>query len=95
MSHFVYILFSKTTSKYYIGETHNVDERVKNHNQHNYLNSYSKIANDWELAFCFECSDRNNALYLEKFIKKMKSRLFIQKIIANPEILSDILSEKK
>lgn len=94
MSHFIYLLFSKTTSKYYIGETHNVEERIKNHNQHYYLNSYSKIANDWELVLSFECIDRSTALYLEKFIKKMKSRVFIQKIIANPEILSDILSKK-
>jgi putative endonuclease len=42
----------------------------------------------------FECNDRNSTLYLERFIKKMKSKVFIEKIIQNPEILSDILSKK-
>ncbi|WP_415060668.1 GIY-YIG nuclease family protein [Flavobacterium sp.] len=29
MSHFIYILYSETTSKYYIGESYNLDERIK------------------------------------------------------------------
>ncbi|WP_026711098.1 GIY-YIG nuclease family protein [Flavobacterium filum] len=95
MSHFIYILYSETTSKYYIGESYNLDERIKNHNQHFYQNSFSKIANDWKLLLSYECIDRHSALYLERFIKKMKSRLFIEKIISNPEILSDILSKRK
>ena len=94
MPHFLYILHSKTSTKYYVGETHDVQERILKHNQHEYANSFSKIANDWSLAVVFECNDRNQALFLEHFIKKMKSKIFIEKIIQNPEILSDILSKK-
>ncbi|WP_298140413.1 GIY-YIG nuclease family protein [Flavobacterium sp.] len=53
MSHFLYILYSKTNSKYYVGETHNIEERIFKHNQHEYSNSFSKIANDWELVLSF------------------------------------------
>jgi putative endonuclease len=94
MTHFLYILYSKTSIKYYVGETHNIQERISKHNQHTYSNSFSKIANDWELVLSYECDDRDNALYLERFIKKMKSKVFIEKIISKPEILSDILSKK-
>ena len=94
MPHFLYILHSKTSTKYYVGETHDVKERILKHNQHQYANAYSKIANDWTLALNFECIDRSEALFLERFIKKMKSKFFIEKIIQNPEILEDILSKK-
>ena len=94
MPHFLYILHSKTSTKYYVGETHDVKERILEHNQHKYANSFSKIANDWTLALAFECNDRSEALFLERFVKKMKSKIFIEKIIRNPEILSDILSKK-
>ena len=77
-----------------MGETHDVHERIIKHNQHTYQNSFSKIANDWKLVLSYECSDRNEALYLESFIKRMKSRVFVEKIILNPKILLDILSKK-
>jgi putative endonuclease len=64
------------------------------HNQHSYSNSFTKIANDWQLVLAFECVNRTNALYLENFIKRMKSKVFIEKIISNSEILTDILSKK-
>ena len=70
--HFLYILRSKTCNKYYVGETHNIQERISKHNQHEYANSFSKIADDWTLVLSFECKDRIEALYIENFIKKMK-----------------------
>ncbi len=95
MKHFLYILYSSDSKKYYIGETHHLEERILKHNQHKYQNSFSKIANDWKLILHYECSNRNDALYLESFIKRMKSKTFIEKLISNPDILSDILSKKK
>ena len=94
MTHFIYILYSKSTAKYYLGETHNIQERILKHNQHSYSNSFTKIATDWQLVLSFECIDRTDALYLENFIKRMKSKVFIQKIILNSEILTDILFNK-
>lgn len=79
MHHFLYIVYSKSTAKYYVGETHDVHERISKHNQHLYSNSFSKIANDWDLVLFFECINRDDALYLERFIKRMKSKVFIEK----------------
>ena len=94
MIHFLYILHSKSKDKYYIGETPNVDFRLELHNSHSFKNSFTKIAEDWTIALQFECKDKKDALYLEAFIKRMKSKKFIQKIIDNPAILSDIILKK-
>ena len=93
-SHFLYILYSKSCTKYYVGETHTIEERILKHNQHSYSNSFTKIANDWHLVLAYECVDRADALYIEKFIKRMKSKIFIEKIVTNPQIITDILSKK-
>ncbi|MFE3868129.1 GIY-YIG nuclease family protein [Flavobacterium sp. LS2P90] len=93
--HHLYILYSKSANKFYIGETHNIDERIIKHNQHSYSDSFTKIANDWELVLLLNCSNREEATFLEKLIKKMKSRIFIEKIIINHAILKDILSKRK
>ena len=93
--HHLYILYSKSANKFYIGETHNIDERIIKHNQHSYSDSFTKIANDWELVLLFNCANREEAIFLEKFIKKMKSKIFIEKIISNHAILEDIISKRK
>jgi putative endonuclease len=92
--HHLYILYSPSSDKFYVGETYNINERILKHNQHSYTGSFTKIANDWQLVLAFECVDRNDALYLENFIKRMKSKVFIEKIILSPKILTDILSKK-
>jgi putative endonuclease len=93
--HHLYILYSKSGNKFYFGETHNIDERIIKHNQHSYSDSFTKIANDWELVLLFNCTNREEAIFLEKFIKKMKSKIFIEKIISNHAILEDIISKRK
>ncbi len=93
--HYLYILYSKSSQKFYIGETNDINERMLKHNNHSYSNSFTKIANDWEIVLSFICNDRDEALYLERFIKKMKSKTFNNKIIADSSILRDILSKRK
>ena len=94
MSHFLYILYSNSVDKFYIGETSDVAFRLNLHNTHQFNGSYTKIASDWEIKLTFENNEKSNIIFLEKFIKKMKSKVFILKIIENPEILKDILSKK-
>ena len=94
MIHYLYIIFSKSSNIYYVGETHNCKERVQKHNNHSYEGAFSKIATDWELVLTFSTNSKEDALYLEKFIKRMKSRKFIEKIILDNTILNDILAKK-
>jgi putative endonuclease len=92
--HYLYIIYSESKDKYYVGETNDPEFRLKLHNQHAFDKSFTKIAEDWQLKLNYDCQNRSDAIYLEKFIKRMKSRKFIQKIIDQPEILNDILSKK-
>ena len=94
MTHFLYILYSKTADKYYVGETIDVELRLNMHNNHVFNNSFSKIANDWIVKLIFEQLEKSNILFLEKFVKRMKSRKFIEKLIEEPQILTSILSRK-
>ncbi|SEA72502.1 GIY-YIG nuclease family protein [Psychroflexus halocasei] len=92
--HFLYIIYSQNIDKFYIGETTDVNHRIELHNRHAFKNAYSKAADDWILKLKFQCENRKNAVFLEKFIKRMKSRKFINKVIEKPEILHDVLNKK-
>ena len=94
MKHFLYIIYSPKIDKFYVGETHNLKQRIHNHNQHSYKGAFTKSAEDWSVKLSFETQDKSEAVFLEKFIKRMKSKKFILKIIDNPNILKDILEKK-
>jgi putative endonuclease len=91
--HYLYIIYSDSLDKYYVGETPDVEIRLAQHNNHYFKTNFTKSANDWKLSTKHEYRNRREALFLEKFMKKMKSRLFIEKIIAKPEILVDLLKK--
>ncbi|MEJ1223259.1 GIY-YIG nuclease family protein [Sediminicola sp. 1XM1-17] len=94
MKHWIYILYSKKANKYYVGESSNPQNRLAQHLEHRFKNNFTKIANDWTLALEKEVPSKKDALFLERFIKRMKSRRFIEKIIVSPDILIDILKNK-
>ena len=91
--HFVYIIYSKSVDKYYIGESEDVKARIKLHNQGLIKSAFTRIAKDWKLVFKHKCKNRQEALFLERFINCMKSRKFIEKLISNPEICTDVLNK--
>ena len=52
------------------------------------------MADDWEFVLLYECKAKEDAVYLEKFVKRMKSKKFIQKVIKNPQFLTEILNKR-
>jgi putative endonuclease len=92
--HYLYILYSEKSDKYYTGETPNLNSRLDLHNTHHFKNAFTKSANDWMIKLTFNTEYKEDAVFLEGFIKRMKSRKFIEKVIKNPIILEQILSEK-
>jgi len=94
MIHFFYILFSASSDTFYIGETCDVDFRLHRHNSHVYKGGFTKIATDWEVVLSYQCNNKSDALYLESFVKRMKSRKFIQKNMDDNTILTDIISKR-
>lgn len=81
--YFTYILYSKAIDQFYIGQTHNIEERLL---QHNSLRSKStKKANDWILVYKEVFENRSDAMLREKEIKSKKSRKYIEKLIGSPD----------
>jgi putative endonuclease len=95
VNHFVYILFSKSLSKFYVGESSLLDERVKEHNNGKYGKSITKQVNDWEIYLLIELENRNQALKIEKKIKSMKSSKYIENLKKYPEIIEKLIISVK
>jgi putative endonuclease len=92
--HYLYILYSKSIDRYYVGESPDIIRRLGQHNSHYFKGSFTKAAEDWEVVLFMECNNKIDAIYLEKFIKRMKSKAFIKKIVKNNKIIVDILSKR-
>jgi putative endonuclease len=92
--HYLYIIYSISIDRFYIGESADVDFRLGLHQNHNFKKAFTKDASDWELALSKSCTSKEEAIYLEKFIKRMKNRKFIEKIIKRPEILDELIEKR-
>ena len=80
MGYFVYILYSESIDKYYIGKTENLENRLNYHNSSS-NKIWTKRGKKWKLIKSIEFKNSTLASKAERFIKKQKSRKFIQKII--------------
>jgi putative endonuclease len=89
-TYFVYLLYSQKLNRFYIGTTDNPVKRLMEHNSIKYEDAYTVKGIPWEKKLVYQCKSSENAYSIEKFIKRMKSKVFIQKIIENPDILIDI-----
>jgi putative endonuclease len=75
----VYILKSSVTSKYYIGQTSDIEKRLLYHNL-GYSKS-TKAGIPWRLMYSENFDTRQQAMKREAELKKYKSRVMIEKII--------------
>ena len=71
----VYILFSKTSSRYYVGQTSNIENRLKRHIQGNIKST--KYGIPWKLVLQIEVKTRFEAIVLENKIKKRGAKRYI------------------
>ena len=90
-----YILYSKEIDHFYIGSTSlKPEERLKRHLEEYYgKQKFTAQVKDWEIFYVIECSTIEQAKKVEKHIKRMKSRKYIQNLVKYPEI-SHRLKEK-
>ncbi|CAM3634068.1 GIY-YIG domain-containing protein [Flavobacterium gelidilacus] len=79
MEYFVYILYSKLKSKFYIGYTSNLEERIIRHNQKS--KGFTGSINDWELVYKETFTQKELAIERERVIKSWKSSLKIKELI--------------
>ena len=81
MQAFVYILFSKTLNKYYVGSTPDLDRRIAEHNRGK--EKFTKTGVPWILVYKEVFEELKQARQRESFIKKMKSRTYIERLISS------------
>ena len=77
--YYVYFLQSIKDASYYIGVTDNVQRRISQHNKGESKSTDPK--RPWTIKRVEEFADINSAYKRERFMKKMKSRKIIEKII--------------
>jgi putative endonuclease len=71
----VYILHSESTSKYYTGQTDNLENRLKRHNSG--LSLSTKSGKPWGLIYQIGFSTRSEAMNLEQKIKKRGAKRYL------------------
>ena len=84
MNYTVYILFSETKNKYYIGFTADLAERLTRHNQKS--KGFTGNVNDWKIVYTEFYETKEEALKREKQLKSWKSRIKIELLIRNTKI---------
>ena len=79
MKAYVYILKSVKTEKYYIGCTFDYNKRLKEHNSG--FSASTKSMRPWKIMFTQTYSTLSEARKIELWIKKQKSKEFVEKLI--------------
>jgi putative endonuclease len=83
---YIYIIYSNTAEKFYVGHSENPWDRLVQHNE-NEGDKYTGKYQNWELKAVFQVSEnRGDAILIEKFIKRQKSKKLLLKLI-EPEFI--------
>ncbi len=89
----VYILYSKTNDKYYIGCTKDFEQRFEYHQVKEFPNSFTAKYSDWELFYEIQNLTITTARKIETHIKKMKSRKYLENSKIYPEISQKLIGK--
>ena len=92
---YVYILYSAKLKKYYIGSCLNLEERIAEHNNKKYSDSFTRKTDDWVLYFAISNLENKQARLIEKHIKEMKSQLYSKNIKSYKEISEKLIEKYK
>jgi putative endonuclease len=72
MPYYVYILYSESLDAYYKGQTSDLDDRIKRHN--NKQEKATQNGVPWELVWFAEKPSRSEAVILESKIKNLSRK---------------------
>ncbi|MEO2051719.1 GIY-YIG nuclease family protein [Flagellimonas beolgyonensis] len=84
MEYFVYIIYSESVHRYYVGHCQDLEDRIGRHKGGR--SKYTKTATDWEVKYTERFSTRGEAMIREREIKKKKSRKYIEFLIYGGQI---------
>ncbi len=80
MGVYVYILYSKSKDKYYVGQSDDLKVRLASHNTGK--SPYTAIASDWALVYFEKYVSRTESRKRENEIKRKKSRKYIEWLVS-------------
>jgi len=84
--HFVYIIYSSSTDRFYIGETAEPEARLLQHNSAYYAGASTRFAKDWVIKLVFKVMSRSEALKVEAYLKSMKSKKYLHQLCMDKAI---------
>ncbi|MDB4291935.1 GIY-YIG nuclease family protein [Maribacter sp.] len=61
--HYLYIIYSQTIDRYYIGESPDVINRLDQHNSHYFKKGYTKAAQDWKIVLSAKCENKGCPIF--------------------------------
>jgi putative endonuclease len=73
----VYVIKSQSRGTYYIGQTEDLERRIKEHNE-GLLGKYTKEKGPWVLVYTETYETRSEAMKREKYLKTGVGREFIK-----------------
>jgi len=81
MSFYVYILQSQSAGRYYCGQTKNLEQRLRHHNDPDYRPDATtrRFAGPWILIWSEQQNARNSAMTRERQIKKRGIERFLER----------------
>jgi putative endonuclease len=92
---FVYVLYSEKLKKYYIGSCNDLSQRIKEHKNKFFSDSFTASAEDWELVFSAGNLDYSQARRIEAHIKRMKSSKYIKNLTKYESIIAKLKEKYK
>ncbi len=87
--HYLYIIHSNKIDHYYIGETMDLVRRLEEHNAGVFKSCFTRRSNDWRYALTISFSEKSKAQQAERFVKRMNSRKFTERLILDYEWLRE------
>ena len=73
---YVYIIYSSSLEKYYVGSTESVEKRLERHNAGR--GNFTSKGCPWILIVSIECNSRSEAMQLEQKVKKRGIKRYLQ-----------------
>ena len=81
MTAYLYILYSKNLNKFYVGSTTDIERRLTEHNRGK--EKFTKTGIPWDLKYKEVFDELIYARRRELFIKKQKSKKYIENLISS------------
>ena len=81
MQFYLYILYSEKRTKYYVGSTENLEDRIKKHNTNH--KGFKGGIGDWKYVYTENFDSKSEAQLREREIKSWKSKKLIVNLISS------------